>query len=158
MSSMQCRKLVLDENLIKTGGSHMVFLLYETFWEGKNVVSTPRHFLKHINMMFLMPFILVFTAKNHYNFIKKWKFENFILYHAYLVYFDDKKPLKHFYEILLSKHLVVKSWSNLGKFLCKIMFLILWTLFNRHFKQIQKYYKINKNHFGHLHTCISEKI
>ena len=107
--------------------------------------------------MFLMPFILVFTAKNHYNFIKKWKFENFILYHAYLVYFDDKKPLKHFYEILLSKHLVVKSWSNLGKFLCKIMFLILWTLFNRHFKQIQKYYKINKNILAiYIHVSVKK--
>ena len=85
----------------------MVFLLYETFCEGKNIVSTAALlgvFFKAYKYDVLMPFIRVFTAKNHYNFIQKLKFENFILFHVYLVYTDDKTPWNTFFEILYSKH------------------------------------------------------
>ena len=34
---------------------------------------------------------------------------------------------------------------------------LVFALLNLHFIQIQKYNKINKNHFGHLHTRIKEK-
>ena len=85
----------------------MVFLLYETFWEGKNMVSTEALFgifFKAYKYNVFNAIYPVFKAKNRYNLIKKIKFENFILFLVYLVYCDDKKPLKQFFEIILSKH------------------------------------------------------
>ena len=85
----------------------MFFLLYETFWEGKNMVSTAALlgvFFKAYKYYVFNAIYLVFAAKNHYNFLEKIFFENFILYHVYLVYFDDKITLKYFFEIILSKH------------------------------------------------------
>ena len=51
----------------------MVFLLYETFWEGKNVVSTAALlgvFFKAYKYDVFNAVYLVYTAKNRYNFIK----------------------------------------------------------------------------------------
>jgi len=84
----------------------MVFLLYDTFWDGKNMVSTAALLGIIFNAYKYNVFnaiYLVFTAKNRYNFIKNIKFKFFILFHVYLVYFDDKKTLKHLLELTLVK-------------------------------------------------------
>ena len=52
----------------------MAFLLYETFWEGKNMVSTAALlgiFFKAYKYDVFNAIYPVFKAKNHNNFIKK---------------------------------------------------------------------------------------
>ena len=66
--------MVLDEKFHKTGGLHIVFLLYDTFCDGKKVISTAALlgiFFKPLNMSILMLFFVYFQLKTHLTEFKK---------------------------------------------------------------------------------------
>ncbi len=84
----------------------MVFLLYDTFWDGKNMVSTAALLGIIFNAYKYNVFnaiYLVFTAKNRYNFIKNIKFNFFYFISCLFSVFWWQKTLKHLLELTLVK-------------------------------------------------------